>query len=134
VEIIFELLFLLFQFVGEIVLQIILEALFELGLHIVREPFRRPKPLHPTLAAIGYTILGAVAGAISLWVFPKLFIATAWLRVVNLIVTPVAAGTVMTAIGHWRSTRDKELIRLDRFAYGFLFALGMAVVRFVWGH
>lgn len=133
-EILFELLFVLLQFVGELLLQIILEFLFELGLHSVREPFRRPKPLHPSLAAIGYVILGAAAGAISLWIFPELFIATGWLRVVSLVVTPAAAGAAMAAIGAWRRTKAKEVIRLDRFAYGFLFALAMAIVRFWWGH
>ena len=133
-EIVFEILFVLLQFVGELVLQVILEALAELGLHSVRETFRRPKPSHPALAAVGYAILGAAAGAISLWLFPQLFIDTPRLRILNLLVTPVAAGAVMASIGAWRRKRDKELIRLDRFAYGFLFALAMALVRFVWAH
>lgn len=133
-EIIFELIFALVQLVGELILQIILEAIVEIGLHSVREPFRRPKPLHPALAAIGYAILGAMAGAISLWIFPRLLINTDWLRVANLMITPIAAGGVMAAVGAWRRKRDRELIRLDRFTYGFLFALAMAGVRFVWGH
>jgi hypothetical protein len=31
------------------------------------------------------------------------------------------------------STQEGQLIRLDRFAYGFLFALAMALVRYTWG-
>jgi hypothetical protein len=133
VEILFEILFAVLQVVGEIVLQIVLEALFELGLHSVREPFRRPKPIHPLLAALGYAILGAAAGAISLWLFPQRFIASPSLRIVNLVVKPVAAGAAMAAMGAWRRKRDDELIRLDRFAYGLLFALAMAAVRMAWG-
>jgi hypothetical protein len=133
-EIIFEILFAVLEVVGELLLQIVLEALFEFGLQGICELFRRPKPLHPSLAAIGYAILGAVAGAISLGIFPHRFIATPWLRIVNLVVTPIAAGAVMAAIGAWRRKRHDELIRLDRFAYGFLFALAMAVVRITWGH
>jgi hypothetical protein len=134
VEIVFEVLFAVLQVVGEIVLQVIVEGLFELGLRGVREPFRRPKPLHPLLAAMGYAILGAAAGAISVWIFPRLFIDGHALRVMNLVVTPFTAGAVMAAIGAWRRKRDEELIRLDRFAYGFVFALAMAAVRFAWGH
>lgn len=133
-EILFELLFALLQFIAEIVLQIIFEALGELGVRSVQERFRRPKPIHPVLAATGYAIFGAIAGAISLWLFPVLFIASEWLRIANLIVTPVAAGSAMGAIGAWRRRRDEELIRLDRFSYGFIFALAMALVRFAWGH
>ena len=133
-EIIVELLFALLQLLGELVLQIVFEALAELGLHSVREPFRRPEPLHPVLAAIGYGILGAIAGAGSLWLLPSLFITVEWLRIANVVITPVVAGGVMGVFGAWRRRRNEELIRLDRFAYGFLFALAMALVRFIWGH
>ena len=133
-EIIVELLFALLQILGELVLQVLLEALAELGLHSIHEPFRRPKPLHPALAAIGYGILGAATGGLSLWLLPNLFIMSEWLRIANLVITPIAAGGVMGAFGAWRRRRNEELIRLDRFAYGFLFALAMALVRFIWGH
>ncbi|MEN3352647.1 MAG: hypothetical protein V7640_805 [Betaproteobacteria bacterium] len=132
-EILLEVLLAVVQLVAELVLQIILEALAELGVRSVIEPFRRPKPLHPVLALIGYAILGAIAGTISLWLFPTLFIETGWLRVLSLVVTPLLAGAAMAALGAWRRRRDQELIRLDRFTYGFTFALAMALVRFTWG-
>ena len=31
-----------------------------------------------------------------------------------------------------RLNRDQKLIRLDSFAYGFSFAFGMALVRYIW--
>ena len=133
-EIIVELLLALLQILAEFVLQIILEALAELGLHSIREPFRQPKPLHPALAAFGYAIFGAAAGGLSLWLLPNLFIASEWLRIANLLITPVAAGGVMGLFGAWRRRRNEELVRLDGFAYGLLFALAMALVRYTWGH
>jgi hypothetical protein len=133
-EIIVEILLALFRVIAEAVLQAVFEILAEFGLRSVREPFRRPKPLHPVLAATGYAIFGAIAGGLSLWLFPTLFIDAEWLRIVNLVVTPVAAGGVMALVGAWRRRRDQELIRLDRFSYGFLFALAMALVRFGWSH
>lgn len=133
-EIVLELIFVVLQFIGEVLIQVILEAIVEFGLHSVRKPFRRPQPSHPAPAAIGYAILGAIAGAISLWIFPALLIDDSWLRVANLVITPIAAGGAMAAIGAWRRTRENELIRLDRFAYGFLFALAMAGVRFAFGN
>jgi len=133
-EILVEVLLIVLQFLAEFVLQVVVEILGELGLRSVREPFRRPEPIHPVLATLGYAIFGAAAGALSLWLLPSLFIADDSLRIVNLIVTPVIAGVAMGALGAWRRRRNQELIRLDRFGYGFVFALAMALVRFSWGH
>jgi hypothetical protein len=132
-EILFQIAGWILQFLGELLLQLIFEAIVELIGHSVKEPFRRPQPVHPSLAAIGYVLFGAAAGGISLWLVPDLFIEKGWLRWVNLLVLPVAAGGVMSAIGAWRRHRDMRVIRLDSFAYGYCFAVSMAVVRFIWG-
>ena len=133
-EIIFQVLLWIVQFVGELLLQAFGELIAELIGRSVKEPFRRPKPIHPWLAAIGYSIFGAIAGAISLWVLPSVFISALWLRIVNLIATPIVAGLMMERLGTWREKKDQKTIRLDTFAYGFIFALSMALVRFTWGH
>lgn len=83
---------------------------------------------------IGYGIFGAIVGAISLWLLPALFISVEWLRIVNLMATPLVAGLMMERLGAWREKKDQETIRLDTFAYGFIFALAMALIRFTWGH
>ncbi len=127
-EIIFEI---LFQFFGELLLQIVFEILAELGLHGCKEAFKRP--LNPIFAAVGYAIFGAIAGGLSLWWHPLHFTKTLGMRIAALILVPLAAGAIMSLIGSWRQRRDRLLIRLDRFAYGYLFALAMAVVRFTWG-
>jgi hypothetical protein len=134
VEIIGELLLALLELIAEFVLQVVFEALAELGLRSIREPCRQPKPLNPFIAAVGYAIFGTVADVLSLWLLPTLFIRVRWLRVVNLLLTPIAAGGVMAALGAWRCQRDEDLIRIDRFSYGLLFAFAMALVRFIWGH
>ncbi len=64
---------------------------------------------------------------------PSLMISSHPLRIVNLIVTPVLSGAAMAAIGQWRRRRDLSLIGLDRFVYGYLFAMAMAIVRFKLG-
>jgi hypothetical protein len=38
----------------------------------------------------------------------------------------------MMFIGSWRRRRGQEVVRLDHFSYGFLFAICMAAVRFQW--
>jgi hypothetical protein len=109
----------------------VFEVFAEFGLRPLIEPFRRPP--NPWLAAVGYAIFGALAGAFSLWAFPTLFIAAKTIQLANLALTPLLAGIAMNALGAWRLRRKQSLIRLDRFTYGYLFALAMALVRFVFG-
>lgn len=118
----------LLEVVGEFLLQTVLEMLAELGLHSVGEPFR--KQPNPWLAAFGYAIFGAAAGGLSLLVLPNHLVAGEGWRFANLLVTPVAAGLMMCAMGVWRARRGQSLLRIDRFAYGYLFALALALVRF----
>jgi hypothetical protein len=47
-----------------------------------------------------------------------------------LVLTPLLAGGIMAVLGAWRARRGQTVLRIDRFAYGYLFALGLAVVRF----
>ena len=122
---------LIFEFFGELLLQVIGEVLFELGLHGLAAPFR--KTVNPYLATIGYVLFGALAGAISLWLFPSLFIGSHAGRIANAIVTPLIAGAVMVALGAWRRQRGQQPVLLDRFAYGYLFALVIALVRLRFG-
>ena len=120
----------IFELLLEFLIQVIGETLFELGLHSVAAPFR--KPTNPWLAAIGYAIFGAIFGAISLWPFPSHMVAGIVWRYVNLIVTPIAVGLCMSWLGSWRSKRGEPVLRIDRFSYGCLFALSLALVRFFW--
>ncbi|HEY0634932.1 MAG TPA: hypothetical protein VGE00_06085 [Gammaproteobacteria bacterium] len=118
---------LLFEFSGEFLLQVLGEALVELGLHSLAEPFRRPA--NPWLAALGHALFGVIAGGLSLLLFSSHLVAGE-LRMANLLVTPVAVGFCMSAMGAWRARRGQTVLRIDRFAYGYLFALAFALVRF----
>jgi hypothetical protein len=135
VEILFEIIFSFFgyllQFIFEILAQVAFELLAELGVRSLAEPFRRPKPASPFMAAIGYLIYGAIAGGLSL-LLPKMIVVPKSLRLANLLITPIACGFVMASIGRFRERRSDEPIRLDTFMYGYLFALSMALVRYIW--
>jgi hypothetical protein len=117
----------LIQIVGELFIQIFGEVLVELGMQSLQAPFR--KQASPWLAAPGYAILGALAGLSSLWFLPHHLTPAGGWRIVNLIATPIIAGACMALIGGWRSRRGQTLVRLDKFSYGFLFALAWALVR-----
>jgi len=127
-EFIFELLFELF---GELLLQIVFELLAELGWRGLGAPFR--KSAHPAVAGVGYAVFGGIAGALSLWLVPTLFIASPVGRVVNVVVTPLLAGGSMALLGAWRRRHGQTTVLLDRFAYAFIFAMAMALVRLRFG-
>lgn len=118
----------LLEVILEFIFQCIAEALFELGLHAMTEPFRHPP--NPFLAATGYALLGCLAGAISLWPFPFHLVASPALRLLNLLLTPAGCGSAMALLGRLRARRGQRLLRLDCFSYGFLFALSLGLVRF----
>ncbi len=129
-EAIFEI---VLQVILEVLVQVAGESLFESGLYGVRQVFKRA-PASPAAAAVGYLVFGAIVGALSLWIFPKLFIDAAWVRWVNLGLSPIVAGVAMATIGRLRQRLGQTSVSLDTFLNAFLFAFAMAAVRLVWGH
>lgn len=130
-EILLQLCGFLLEIFAEFLLQGAFELLAELGFRSLGEPFKRRVPLNPFLAAVGYLLYGAIAGGLSL-LLPKMFIVPNMWRIANLMVTPLICGYAMAVLGRFRTSRGSEALRLDTFSYGYLFALGMAVVRYVW--
>lgn len=118
----------IFEILGEILIQVIGEALLELGLHSLAEPFR--KPPNPWLAALGFLLIGAIVGGLSLLLFPDHLVTDPTWRLLNLGITPMAAGAFMAAMGAWRARRGEAVLRIDKFAYGYLFALSLGLVRY----
>jgi len=119
---------------GEIILQVVLQSLAEVGLHsarALRDPARGQPAANPFFATLGYLLFGTIVGLVSLWVRPQLFIVSHALRMANLLITPLAAGLAMMMLGAWRRRREQVLVRMDRFAYGFVFALATSATRYI---
>lgn len=117
----------LFELIFEFAIQLVFELLAELGLHVMKEPFRRKPNLW--LAVLGYAVLGAVAGGLSVLVFPQ-HLTSEPMRLANLALMPLAVGAAMMAMGTWRSKRGDALLRIDRFGCGYVFALALALMRY----
>jgi hypothetical protein len=126
-ELIFEV---VIQFFGEILLQFIFEFLVEIGLRSLGDSLTGRRS--PILSLIGFTILGAMAGGLSLWLSPASLISNPAWRTLNLFVTPVAVGGLMMVIGRIRDRKGQYLANLNRFGYAFTFAFAMGLIRDLW--
>lgn len=122
--------YIILQFLGELLVQILFQALAELGFYSLANTFKKPR--HPVLSTIGFFLWGAIAGGVSLWIAPASFIINLNLKQLNLIVTPVIIGGAMMFVGKLREKKGQQPVQLDHFGYAFVFAFGMALVRFIW--
>ena len=129
----FDFLFeLLIQVVIEGIGQILVEGVFELGLDAVVDSLRRESESRPVLAAIGHLLLGALAGAISLLAVPHRLVPRSSLPGLSVVLSPLANGIVMHAIGRRWDDRPNDRPAPFTFRAGVLFGFAMALVRFVW--
>ena len=126
-EVIFEF---IFQFVAEVLLQAVAELLVELGYHSVADTLRRPR--NPILSTIGFVIIGAIAGGVSLLILPHSPVQDPTLRTLNLFATPTMLGMMMVLVGRLRQKKGQELVYIDKFGYAFVFAFTMGLMRYIW--
>ena len=132
-EIIIEIVGWVMQVVAELLVQLFGQLVAEIIGHCMARWAQYGKPMQPWLAAVGCVMFGALVGAASLAVFPGLFMHTTIMRIINLILTPLAVGLFFAWFGYWLRNHARDTIRLEQFFYGYLFALAMALVRFIWG-
>jgi hypothetical protein len=128
-EVIFEL---LFEAFGEIILQIVFEALAEVGIHLRRGRVEHAESSSKWRLLLGYPMLGAIAGGLSLLVFPQSLAHSHNGRLATLLLAPLCAAASTVALGRWRARRGQPSLNIDRMAYAYLFALGLAAVRYSW--
>jgi len=86
------------------------------------------------LTGFMYGLLGVLAGALSLLVLPhRLFHRERpfGFHGISLLISPLIAGLVLSSIGAVMRRSGKKVTPVGTFGYGFAFALGMAVIRFL---
>jgi hypothetical protein len=129
-EIVVMILQFIWQIVWEFVLQAVFQFLFEVGLHSIKALLDSAREYSSWFAAAGYVILGVIAGFISLYFFPQLFVATKEFQVANLFFMPIVCGVAMSLVGSWRESRGLSRVRMETFAYGALFSLCFSLTRY----
>lgn len=122
----------LFQFIIEFLLEVGSAAIFDVIFRSLGATMTPREERNPLLAGIGYALLGLIAGGGSLLIFPEAFARSETFHGISLVVAPVLAGFAMAGFGWLLERSGKQRLRLDSFAYGFIFAFPMAVVRFLY--
>ena len=121
----------IFELIAQLVLEIVVQGIFELGGRGIVSIFRREgSTVNPWLAICGYIAMGAIAGGISVWLIPMHLLKLPVLQILNLAITPIVLGFIFEFIGRWKTNRDKPRYAVDRFSYGFTFALTMGLIRY----
>ena len=117
---------------GEVALQVVLEALAEAGSHLLGG--RTGTQTGRGFLMLGYALLGALVGFLSLLAFPHSLAHSHGARLASLLLAPLVATASTVALGRlWRS-RSSAPVTLDRAAYAYLFALALGAVRYVWAN
>src|SRR5882672_7588901 len=89
----------------EVIFQIAIEGLIELGFEAFVVP-RRRRQRNPALVIFGLLVFGALVGLVSAWILPRrMFPAPAHLSGISLVLAPLATGAAMHAFGARRRRR-----------------------------
>jgi hypothetical protein len=122
--------------VGELLLevffQVVVEAIVALVVRSVRNVLEESNAINPFLAAVGYFVLGIAFGIASLRVYPHPLFHPSKLHGISLVISPVITGFVMSQVGTVLRRKGKQAVRIESFGYGFTFALGLAIIRFIY--
>jgi hypothetical protein len=116
----------LFELLAELLVQVIGEALIEVGYQRVRAA---PQPSHPFAATAGLVALGAVAGAVSAWLVPHRLTSWALAPVWSVLIAPLIVGAALHGFGVWRKRQGHATTHLATFYGGAAFAFAYAVTR-----
>ncbi len=124
-----EILFELLAGLGDALLEIFGEAVIASITHII--PRRTLLQINLVFLGIWYAALGLMVGWASVAIFPRPLIGPSKIHGISLILSPVITGLVMSQVGSVIRRRGKRTTSIESFSYGFVFAFGMAMMRFV---
>jgi len=125
------------EFLLEAFLELIAAAVLDLASRALLGLFRGVAEAvkhNPVLMVIVYALLGTLAGAMSLLVLPHPLIHRVHpsrFHGISVLISPIVAGLVLSALGGVLRRLGRKVTPVETFGYGFAFALGMAVIRFL---
>ena len=118
----------------EFVVEVVAEAVFVFLLTAIAEALGPPESRSPFMGGLGYLLLGATTGGLSLLWFPFPLVQPSRFHGISLLVSPLLTGFLMAVLGSTLRKYNKRTVNLETFSYGFVFAFGMTLVRFLFAH
>jgi hypothetical protein len=131
-ELIAEVLIVFVQFICEVLIQLVGDLLAEVGWNALGEFVRPSEPPRRSLLVIGYAIIGAAFGGLSLLVFPKHFAGSTPLRLATLALAPIASALLILPLLPLLERWTKQLDIRHRFWNAYTFSLAFALIRFAY--
>lgn len=124
-----ELLILILQIFGEVVLQILGSGMLD----VMTWSWENEDSLRSQGCALVLImcILGGLLGWLSVWMVPHTLLPWAWLRIANLLIGPASSAWVSWRIAKWRMKRGAHTDPSTHAQIAGLACAGMVVVRFV---
>ena len=121
-------------------LVIVLQFLFELVLNIFANvPFdwpskkrRTPEPETITLRCFLWSIGGCLLGWVSVLLFKHTLISIGALRILNVVLAPLASAQLSQAIARRRSQFNSNIFARNHYWQSFWFTLALVLVRFTY--
>lgn len=120
-----------------VIAEVLVEAFFEYIMAMVVDALLRisdsisaylvSKPRITNFLVLG--LLGLSIGLLSIPIFPHRLWAPSRLHGINLLISPVLTGLMLSWTGAALRKREKETTPIQRFGYGFIFAFGIALMR-----
>ena len=115
----------------ELIFEIIAEIVFAFGWEGLAHSMRRRQNANPVLAGLGYAVVGALAGGLSILILPRRLLPAGGIKGASLVLTPLVTGLLMKTYGDFRRQRGHTTTGLATFWGGAIFAFSMALVRFL---
>ncbi len=124
-----DLLLFLLGIILDSLLEVAGEAILALLVRAIGRLLGRLANLNQFLAGAGFALLGIGAGFLSLVCLPHPLVHSSRFHGISLLISPIITGFVMSLVGRTVRSRGRNSLRIESFGYGFIFALGMAVIR-----
>jgi hypothetical protein len=120
------------EILAEVVFQVVMEVAVASIARLFRNISTESTVWNPLATAVGYFLLGLLSGVLSVVVAPHPIVRPSKIHGISLLISPLITGLIMSQIGVWIRRRELRSVRIESFAYGFTFAFGIAIFRFLW--
>ena len=126
-----EMLAAILEILGEVFLEVCLEFLASLLVRVGRRAISTPPRQGRFFTGFLFAVFGASAGLLSVRIFPHPLVHPSRFHGMSLLISPIITGLVMFATGRLELRLGRKPTQIETFWIGFVFALALAIVRFV---